>query len=140
MFKVTEQFFVSGQIDAETVMHLKDENFHNIVCNRPDNEEPNQPTKKSIKDVCNNNHLDFYDLEVKPGDVDFDKISKTFEIISKKKKTLAYCRTGTRSITLWAFASCNNMEVDQILGAVTEAGYDLNHLRDVFTGYKASLS
>ena len=121
-------------------MHLKDENFDNVICNRPDNEEPNQPTKKSIKDVCNNNHLDFYDMEVKPGDVDFDKISKTFEIISKKKKTLAYCRTGTRSITLWAFASCNNMEVDQILGAVTEAGYDLNHLRDVFTGYKASLS
>ena len=109
MFKVTEQFFVSGQINPETVMHLKDKNFHNIVCNRP-------------------------------GDVDFDKISKTFEIISKNKKTLAYCRTGTRSITLWAFASCNNMEVDEILGAVTEAGYDLNHLRDVFTGYKASLS
>ena len=85
MFKVTEQFFVSGQIDAETVIHLKDENFHNIVCNRPDNEEPNQPTKKSIKDVCNNNHLNFYDIEVKPGDVDFDKISKTSEIISKEK-------------------------------------------------------
>ena len=78
-------------------MHLKDENFHNIVCNRPDNEEPNQPTKKSIEDVCNNPHLDFYDIEVKPGDVDFDKISKTFEIISTNKKTLAYCRTGTRS-------------------------------------------
>ena len=131
MFKVTEQFFVSGQIDAETVMHLKDENFHNIVCNRPDNEEPNQPTKKSIKDFCNNNHLNFYDIEVKPGDVDFDKISKLFEIISKKKKTLAYCRTGTRSRICGAFASCNNMEVDQILGTVTEAGYDLNHLRDV---------
>ncbi|GIR03018.1 MAG: hypothetical protein CM15mP12_5490 [Gammaproteobacteria bacterium] len=27
MFKVTEQFFVSGQINPETVMHLKDENF-----------------------------------------------------------------------------------------------------------------
>ena len=67
-------------------------------------------------------------------------IVDNLEKISKDKDVIIYCRTGTRSITLWAFASCNNMEVDEILGAVTEAGYDLNHLRDVFTGYKASLS
>tara|TARA_B100000963_G_C22633139_1_gene676065 strand:- start:1099 stop:1521 length:423 start_codon:yes stop_codon:yes gene_type:complete len=140
MFKVNELFFVSGQIDHELIMTLKEENFENIICNRPDNEEPNQPTKKSVEDICKKNFLNFYDLEFKPGDIDFDKILKTFEIISEKKKTLAYCRTGTRSITLWAFASCNNMDVDQILDAVAQAGYDLNHLRDVLVGYKASLS
>ncbi len=140
MFKVNELFFVSGQIDHESIMTLKEENFENIICNRPDNEEPDQPTKKSVEDICKKNFLNFYDLEFKPGDIDFDKILKTFKIISEKKKTLAYCRTGTRSITLWAFASCNNMDVDQILDAVAQAGYDLNHLRDVLVGYKASLS
>ena len=40
MFKVSENFFVSGQIDSNSIPALKAESFKTIICNRPDNEEP----------------------------------------------------------------------------------------------------
>ena len=44
------------------------------------------------------------------------------------KKILAFCRSGTRSATLWAYAMAksNRMEVDDILKAAEAAGYDLS--------------
>lgn len=140
MFKVSENFFVTGQIDSNSIAALKAESFKTIICNRPDNEEPNQPIKTELKLECEKNDINFHDIEFKPGDLDFQKITLTEKIILEDKKTLAYCRTGTRSITLWAFASCKNKKVDEVLENVSEAGYNLSHLKDVLVSYKASLS
>ena len=140
MFKVSENFFVSGQIDSNSIPALKAESFKTIICNRPDNEEPNQPIKTELRFECEKNDINFHDIEFKPWDLDFQKITLTEKIILEDKNTLAYCRTGTRSITLWAFASCKNKEVNQVLENVSEAGYDLSHLKDVLVSYKSSLS
>ena len=42
---------------------------------------------------------------------------------------LAYCRTGTRSATLWALGVASKLSVDAILKTTARAGYDLNSLR-----------
>ena len=46
-----------------------------------------------------------------------------------KGPVLAYCRTGTRSATIWAFASAGVVSTDAILGATSAAGYALDGLR-----------
>ncbi|MEM1371114.1 MAG: TIGR01244 family sulfur transferase, partial [Pseudomonadota bacterium] len=48
---------------------------------------------------------------------------------------LAYCRSGTRSITVWALSQAGQMPADAILQTATEAGYDLSGLR----GYLESM-
>mgnify|MGYP002738303486 CR=1 FL=1 len=49
---------------------------------------------------------------------------------------LAYCRSGTRSTTLWALAQAQSgaMSVDQILAAARAAGYDLDQHRSLLAG------
>ncbi len=38
---------------------------------------------------------------------------------------LAYCRTGTRSATLWSLSQAGRMSVADILAATKAAGYDM---------------
>jgi sulfide:quinone oxidoreductase len=43
--------------------------------------------------------------------------------------SLAFCRTGTRSITLWALSQSGHLSVDATLKTANDAGYDLEGLR-----------
>jgi sulfide:quinone oxidoreductase len=42
------------------------------------------------------------------------------------KPVLAYCRTETRSATLWSLARANDLPVADILSATKQAGYDMS--------------
>ena len=48
--KIIEDYVVSDQITEEDIEQLKEAGFKTIFCNRPDNEEQNQVTVKSIQD------------------------------------------------------------------------------------------
>ena len=43
-------------------------------------------------------------------------------------QVLCYCRSGTRSTTLWALSQAQNMPADEIISAAANAGYDVSHL------------
>ena len=42
---------------------------------------------------------------------------------------LGFCRTGTRSATLWSLAEARHLDPEAILAVTTEAGYNLEALR-----------
>ena len=44
---------------------------------------------------------------------------------------LAYCRTGTRSITAWALTQAGQGSADDIIDAAAAAGYDLSSLESL---------
>ena len=46
-----------------------------------------------------------------------------------KGPVLAFCRTGTRSTTLWALAEARRLDPPAILATAAEAGYDLAALQ-----------
>jgi uncharacterized protein (TIGR01244 family) len=39
-----------------------------------------------------------------------------------------YCRSGTRSTTLWALSQAGEMPAAEIVEAAAHAGYDMSHL------------
>ena len=41
---------------------------------------------------------------------------------------LCYCRSGTRSTTLWALSQAGKMPASEIIAAAAHAGYDMSHL------------
>ncbi|VAW15493.1 hypothetical protein MNBD_ALPHA12-622, partial [hydrothermal vent metagenome] len=41
---------------------------------------------------------------------------------------LCYCRTGTRSTTLWALSQAGKKPAKEIIEAAAQAGYDISHL------------
>lgn len=138
MKEITKNYFVSSQVAIKDIDHFKKEGFEVIVCNRPNNEEPNQPNFESISKECKRLGIEFYNFPLSPGELNLARIQETKKIIEDGKKTLAYCRTGTRCITLWACAEIQNQEVNEILKLSAKVGYDLNHLEEIFTSLKSA--
>ncbi len=138
MKEVTKNYFVSSQIEVNDVELLKNKGFEIVVCNRPDGEEPDQPDFKSINEECSKLGIKFCNYPLSPGDLNLERVLETKEIIEEDKKTLAYCRTGTRCITLWACAEVANKEIEEILEISEEAGYDLSHMEEILSSLKAA--
>ena len=138
MRKVTNHYFVSPQIESTDIKSLKDQGFELIICNRPNGEEPDQPDFESIKEECSKLGIKFYNYPLSPGDLNLERVLETKAIIEEDKKTLAYCRTGTRCITLWACAEVANKEIKEILKISDNAGYDLSHMEEILSSLKAA--
>jgi uncharacterized protein (TIGR01244 family) len=127
--KIIEDYVVSDQITEEDIEQLKEAGFKTIFCNRPDNEEQNQVTVKSIQDKAIESGLNFIHQPVIGGQIsqnDIDQFSDYFD--AAEKPIFAYCRTGTRSSMLWALSESGKRSIDEILQLTSAAGYNLSNL------------
>ena len=140
MKKVSDNFYVSSQIGEEDLISFKNEGFSLIVCNRPNGEEENQTDFELIHKRCKSIGLTFINLPMIPGDLQSELIFETKKILDTNQKTLAYCRTGTRCINLWACANVFKEKVDETIKMASRAGYDLDHLRPMLDSIHSSSS
>ena len=140
MNKVSDNYYVSSQISEEELVSFKNEGFSLIVCNRPNGEEENQTDFELIHERCESIGLTFINLPMVPGDLQSELIFETKKILDTNKKTLAYCRTGTRCINLWACANVLEEKVDETIKMASRAGYDLDHLRPMLDSIHSSSS
>ena len=127
--KIIDDYVVSDQISEEDVEKLKNAGFKTIFCNRPDNEEQNQITVKSIQDKVIKSGLNFVHQPVIGGQIsqnDIDQFSDYYD--EAEKPIFAYCRTGTRSSMLWALSESGKRPIDEILKLTSAAGYNLSNL------------
>ena len=127
--KIIDDYVVSDQITEEDIEQLKEAGFKTIFCNRPDNEEQNQVTVKSIQDKAIESGLNFIHQPVIGGQIsqnDIDQFSDYFD--AAEKPIFAYCRTGTRSSMLWALSESGKRSIDEILKLTSAAGYNLSNL------------
>ena len=127
--KIINDYVVSDQITEEDIEKLKEAGFKTVFCNRPDNEEQNQISVKSIKDKVTENGLNFIHQPVIGGQIsqnDVDEFSDHYD--AAEKPIFAYCRTGTRSSMLWALSESGKRSIDEILSLTTAAGYNLSNL------------
>ena len=117
---------VSAFVLPEKVADLAP-NFRTIINNRPDAEEPGQPTSAEIEAEATRLGLDYLHLPVVPGKITDGQAESFGEAIARRKgPVLAFCRTGTRSATLWALSQAGKRTPDEILRTAAAAGYDLS--------------
>ena len=102
---ITPILSVSAQIQPQEVAALAAAGFKAIICNRPDGEGADQPSFAEIKAAAQAEGLQAACLPIVSGKVD-DADAQTFGALvdSLPKPILAYCRSGTRSATLWSLA------------------------------------
>jgi len=126
---VTPDFAVAPQINTSDIQTIKDLGYVAIINNRPDGETPNQPTSQEIMSAAQNAGLKFYHLPITSGALPQQAIEQTQTTLAQiEGPTFAYCRSGTRSITLWALAQRGQKNADEIMSCVQNAGYDLPFL------------
>lgn len=124
--KVTDTMSVSQQIAADDVEAIKAAGFRSIICNRPDGEEPGQPDFAGIEQAAKASGLDIRYQPVASGGLcqeDVDAFAALAEALPAP--ILAYCRSGTRCIMLWALAESARRPMSEVLEMAKEAGYDL---------------
>lgn len=128
--KVTDNFCVSEQITVSDLQTIKEAGFKSIICNRPENESSDQTSYNEIQKHCELLGLSFFNLPIIPGQFNQELIHEFKHIISEDSQGpfFAYCRSGTRSCTLWALAHLHQISKEDILIQTKKAGYDLTQL------------
>ncbi len=125
--KISPDLTVSPQIAAADVAAIKAEGYRSIICNRPDGEGADQPGFEEIEAAARTAGLETRYIPIQAGLVR-DEDAEDFGAALREMPgpVLAYCRTGTRSATLWSLAQAGVRPIPEILAATKAAGYDMN--------------
>ncbi|WP_295881715.1 TIGR01244 family sulfur transferase [uncultured Bartonella sp.] len=103
--EIDDGVFVCGQITEDFVDELAKAGFKTIICNRPDNEQQNQPTFASIEKVAKAHGLTSYYIPVIPPNMEQKSIASMKEALKTcEYPVLAYCKSGHRAQTLYHLA------------------------------------
>ena len=132
---LTPRLAVASQITPADVAQIAAEGYAVIINNRPDGEEPGQPTAAEVETAARAAGLSYVHqpvvgTNITPADVEtFGRL-----IEATPGKILAHCRTGTRCTMLWLLSQAGKQPADTLLARAREAGYDLEVLRPRLEG------
>ncbi|RDI56755.1 TIGR01244 family sulfur transferase [Microvirga subterranea] len=128
--KLTDGFSVAPQLSVRDVEAASAAGFRLLINNRPDGEAPDQPTSAELSAAARRLGLDYRHVPVVPGQISDEQVAAIRKALAEGQgPALAFCRSGTRSATLWALASADTMPPEEILRTAGDAGYDLSALR-----------
>lgn len=101
MIQLTDSLFVSAQPAIADMADLAAQGFKVVVCNRPDNESPDQPSMDAMEAAAKAAGMAFVRYPVNPGTFPGTDLAGLGQTFDGGDKVFAYCRTGTRSTNLW---------------------------------------
>lgn len=124
---------VSPQLTAQDVGIAASQGFRAIIINRPDHEADDQPYHEDIMAAAARHGLGVRYLPVSPGHLSAQDVENFATAMRElPAPALAYCRTGTRAVSLWALTQAGHLSTDAIIKTAAAAGYDLSGLRARF--------
>jgi sulfide:quinone oxidoreductase len=125
--KIDDRLAVSPQIAVDDLPKLAAEGYRAVICNRPDGEGGDQPSFEEIERAARENGLEARYLPVASGlvrDEDAEEFAEAMRTLPGP--VVAYCRSGTRSATLWALSEAKRRPLPEILGKTKAVGYDMS--------------
>ena len=121
---------VSDQLTAQDLGIAAAQGFRAVVNNRPDGEGEDQPSSAALAAAAESLGLSYRHIPVVSGQITDKDVEAFANALNEVKgPVLAFCRTGTRSTTLWALTEAWHLDPDAILKAAAAAGYNLEALR-----------
>ncbi|HZZ35313.1 MAG TPA: TIGR01244 family sulfur transferase [Caulobacteraceae bacterium] len=124
---VTDDFAVSPQITPADAAAAAAEGYALIINNRPDGEAPGQPSSAELEAAVRAAGMDYAHIPFvgRPGP---DQVRAVHDAAAQAKgPVLAFCRSGTRSITVWTLgqAVLDRRDRGELARLASDAGYDL---------------
>lgn len=127
--RINDAISVSPQITVADIDAVKAAGFVTIVNNRPDGEAPDQQSADDIRVAAEAAGLKFINIPMGREGVTPQMVQATLDALQNSDgPVFAYCRTGTRSTTLWALSQAGHAPADEIVQSAANAGYDMSHL------------
>ena len=127
--RINDQVSVSPQISPDDLPTLKAAGFTTIINNRPDGESPDQPSGATIEQAAHDAGLAYHYIPLGREGISAQMVEETKQVLEGSTgPVFCYCRSGTRSTTLWALSQAGNAPASEIISAAANAGYDMSHL------------
>ncbi|MGA0534199.1 TIGR01244 family sulfur transferase [Hansschlegelia sp. KR7-227] len=125
--RLTDDLSVSAQLAVPEIAEAKTAGFRSIIVNRPDGEGADQPTFAEIEAAAKRAGLEARYLPIETGKVSDDDVAAFGALLATlPAPTLGFCRSGTRTATLWALSQARTRSTNEILQRASAAGYDLS--------------
>ena len=101
--EITDNYAVSGQITPDQVAAVKAAGFRSVICNRPDDEQPGQPSAASVEAAARAAGLAFRHIPVISGQITGQNVADQAAALRELEgPVFAYCRSGARCTNLYA--------------------------------------
>jgi uncharacterized protein (TIGR01244 family) len=124
--KVTDALQVSPQITPEEARAAAAAGVVLIINNRPDGEAPDQPTSAEVEAAARAAGADYLHLPVVGRPTPEQARAQAAAVAGANGPVLAFCRSGTRSITAWALGeAAAGRDPAELVKLAAGAGYDL---------------
>ena len=135
MKKVNDQFYLAGQINISDLTAIQAAGIKTIINNRPDHEEPDQPSAAQIANAAQQHGIAYHHLPMANNQPLPPTLVTDFKTVlaNTNDPVLAHCRSGMRSSLIWALGAIadNTISVDQAIAAVQAVGIPLGNARGI---------
>jgi uncharacterized protein (TIGR01244 family) len=127
--RINDDVSVAPQISPEDMPALKAAGFTTVINNRPDGEAPDQPSSATMQAAAEAAGLSYHFIPLGREGVSPEMIDEERTVLEGSDgPVLAFCRSGTRSTTLWALTQAGKMPAQEIVAQAAHAGYEMSHL------------
>lgn len=126
--RVTDDLSVAPQISVADVRAAAEQGFKTLINNRPDGEDPAQPSSHEIEAAAREAGLAYFHIPVRGGPTP-EQVETTGKVMADAARpVLAFCRSGTRSIVTWSLSQAQSgaRGRDELISLGRSAGYDLS--------------
>lgn len=127
--RLTPFISVAAQLQPADMALLAGSGFRCVINNRPDNEDEGQPASAIMRAAAEASGLEYHHLPVVSGQISDADVAAFRSLLERVKgPALAFCRTGTRSASLWALAEAHHLDPQVLVETAQQATYDLSGL------------
>ena len=127
--RINDDVSVAPQISLDDMPAIKAAGFTTIINNRPDGESPDQPSSDEMQAAAEAAGLSYHFIPLGREGVSPQMVEQERDALEGSDgPVLAFCRSGTRSTTLWALAQAGKMPAQEIVAQAAHAGYEMSHL------------
>ena len=119
---------VSPQLSPDSLQALADSGVARIISNRPDGEDPGQPSAVAMEAAAREVGLafDWIPISGLPGPA---QVAAVADLLADGAQTVLFCRSGMRSAAAWAMAErLLGADPADLREAAAAAGYDLGRV------------
>ena len=123
--QLTENVYIADQINLSDLDDFVRLGIKTVVNNRPD-QELNAPISQEVAKRAKELGLDYHYIPITPGEYSLEKINIMNKVLAEVKAPLvAYCRTGNRSISLWALSQQTTLGIEEVIKKANKIGFDI---------------
>jgi uncharacterized protein (TIGR01244 family) len=119
---------VSAQLSPGDMPALAASGFGRVISNRPDGEDPGQPSAAAMEAAARDAGLGFVWIPVS-GLPASEQVAAVAATLADGVPTVMFCRSGMRSAAAWAMAQrLEGADADALRETAATAGYDLGRV------------